>query len=211
MGGIGSQNHHQIISTTIHMNRIRVSFFFLLAFLAIPGVSHAQTDHFEEMQRQMMEMQRQMMKNLQNNPFFGDMLDMDKTGKDSSAFFFRMDTSCRSRSFRLDTTFSNGSALKFFFGGDSTTQQFFQGFGHLFGDMMDMGEGFGSEEDDQNNPPKDDGHRPSDDGLLPEERIRHREEQQQTGETILGSGSGEKPKTGENPTVKKSKIKTTRI
>jgi hypothetical protein len=204
--------HRLSLITHYYSMKIKiVSFFLLLGCLTTSYNSQAQTaDPFQEMQRQMMEMQRQMMKSLQNNPFFGDLMERD--GKDTSGFFFRLDTTFSKggpRSFRMDTTFSNGSAFKFFFQGDTTVENMFKGFGQFFGDMMDMGEGFGWEEDDQADMPKDDGNRPNDDGLLPEERIRQRENQQKADDSVLNNG--EKPKTESKPVPKKSKIKTTRI
>jgi hypothetical protein len=188
--------------------KMKITKFFTLVFVLLcsmaPACTHAQNDPFVEMQRQMMEMQRRMMQGFQNNPFFGDL--MEQGGSDSLGTFFRFDTTFSfkgGRPFRLDTTLSDGSTFKFFFGGDTTAQQFFRGFEHFFGDMPGMDSGFGWD-DDQNQMPKDDGHHPGDDGLLPEERLRQKEEKA-TDKSIDGRQKEQKE------TKAKSKIKTTRI
>jgi hypothetical protein len=198
------------------MMHTKVTSFLTVLFLAfLPFTAAAQNDPFREMEREIMELQRRMMQNLQNNPFFGDKMSPEGRG-DSSSFFFRFDTTLTNgRMFRFDTTFSNGnSGFHFFFGRDTTAQQFFRGFGQLFGDMMDMNDGFGWEErqpEDADNP-RDDGHRrrQNDDGLLPEERLRKEEKQPEEGKKSMDADDSDKSKKEPAP-AKKSKIKTTRI
>lgn len=190
------------------MNLLKIVLFVIFTSVGLmPVNSYAQNDPFVEMQRRMAEMQRRMMQSLQNNPFWGEM--PGAQGRDSSDFFFRFDTSFSfkgGRPFRIDTTLSDGSTLRLFFGGDSTAQQFFRGFGHFFGDMMDMEQDFGWQEGEKASP-KDDGNHPPDDGLLPEERIRRKEQKQPE-----PSDPGNKPAKPAKPeNAKKSTIKTTRI
>jgi len=145
----------------------------LLTVLLV-GTASAQQDRMPslaEIQRQMMEMQRQMMQQFQN---------LDRPNG------LRRDTSSSSYFFRFDTTFSsdgtNGGFQFHFspFGSDSAATGLgdFWGFDQLFQDFFDFAEPHRNGPNDMENQlPRDDGNsRRSDDELLPEERLRQKEQ-----------------------------------
>lgn len=185
----------------------------ILLFLCL-GTFHAsaQSDFpsFEELQRRMMDLQRQMMQEFRAHPF--GRLDMPSEGRDSSAHFFRFDTTFswggKDGFFHMDTTLSDGSTMQFFrfspFGNDQNGGgDWMQGFEQMFGDMMGSPR---KPRTPRDNFPKDDGGtEPSEDDLLPEERLRQAEK---------APAETEKPPTQEsskNTPTKKPKISTVRI
>lgn len=171
--------------------------FILILWLSFSATLVAQHPHgksfdqiFEEMERSMQRgIPKQKTDTIQMKPGQKQYFQMSP---DSSSYFY----------FKVDTSFNGGSSM----------QQFFQ-FGSPFGnDQMDSGFGnfndmFRQIEEMQrqlfglpSNPHAPNADQTPDDGLLPEERIRQREEDEKL---------GKKPTTPAKTT--KPKIKTTRI
>jgi hypothetical protein len=157
----------------------------------------------EDMQRRMLELQREMFREFRDSPFREFFNMPDGPGRDST------------RSYQLDTTYSDGSRMYFrrFFGpmteGDSThnSDDFFRGFGRMFEELDHLnGDAPGIRRFDRNMP-KDDGQLEPEDGLLPEERLRLEEENKKPGDP----GAPKQDKPAARPEKKKSKIKSERI
>lgn len=174
--------------------------FILLLWLSFSATLLAQNPHSQSFDQIFEEMQRSMQRGIPNQKI--DTIQIKPGQKqyfqmspDSSSYFY----------FKVDTSFNGGSSM----------QQFFQ-FGNPFGDDQ-MGGGFGNFNDmfrqmeemqrqlfglpaDPRSQPSPNTESTPDDGLLPEERIRQREEDEKL---------GKKPTTPAKTT--KPKIKTTRI
>jgi hypothetical protein len=154
---------------------VRILTSILLTVLMV-GTASAQQDRMPslaEMQRQMMEMQRQMMQQLQN---FDRPNGLKRDTSSSSSYFFRFDTTFSSDGH------SGGFQFHFSpFGSDSTDKGMgdFFGFDQMFQDFFDLGEPRRNRPNDMENQlPKDDGNLGrSEDDLLPEERLRQKEQQ----------------------------------
>jgi hypothetical protein len=171
--------------------------FILLLWLSFAATLVAQNPHGKSFDQIFDEMERNMQRGIPNQKI--DTIQIKPGQKqyfqmspDSSSYFY----------FKVDTSFNGGSSM----------QQFFQ-FGNPFGnDQMDGGFGnfndiFRQMEEMQrqlfglpSNPQAPNADHTPDDGLLPEERIRQREEDEKL---------GIKPTTPAKTT--KPKIKTTRI
>jgi hypothetical protein len=144
--------------------------FFMLTY-SQKTVAQTQPPSFREMERQMLEMQQQLMEQLRNNPFNDPNFAMPQW---DTTFFFR-----------LDTTIEGGSMSQFFhfspFGGDSTNQDDFWGFGRMFEQFFNPDGQFEQPDYGIGDFPQDDGDKQKNgEELLPEERLRQQEETEKT-------------------------------
>ena len=172
---------------------IVVFLLFNLIFSPLAGAQNQSRD-IDDLQRQMQEWQQRLMEQLHNSPFNGQGLASPQW---DTTFYFR-----------FDTTFENGSMSRFFqfspFGVDSTMQGGFGDFNRLFDRFFDPGGFFDPPAQGMEDFPSDDGGRENtDDGLLPEERLRLREE--------TNPSENNKSKTKPAHPKPDPKIKTVRI